>query len=123
MAQFVRAANAVCIRSDRRIFKIGDLNTNPKGWTRTVSAARLALREMRKVTPPPQVADAFQRMLAFGDQLAEALQRIHDRLVVKNYDGARQNYDIAAKLSNHVHAEAKAAGLTFCQQPTAKWPA
>lgn len=120
---YVTAGNQVCIRSDKRIFKIGRLSRDPKGWQRTADAARVAVREMKQVTPPADHNPAFQRMLRYGSALALSIQEVHDALVKSNLDVAAAAQFAAAQLQDKVHTAAKAAGLTFCQQPLTNWPA
>jgi hypothetical protein len=120
---FVAAGNQVCIRSDKRIFKLGRLSRDPKGWERTATAARTAIVEMRRIVPPPARADAFRRMLRYGNALTLSIQEVHDSLVKSDLDTAAAAQFAAAQIQDKVHAAAKAAGLTFCQQPLTNWPA
>jgi hypothetical protein len=120
---FVSAANQVCIRSDRRIFELGRLSRDPKGWGRTATAARTAVVEMRRVVPPAGRAEAFRRMLRYASALALTIQGVHDSLVKSDLDTAAASQFAAAQLQDRVHAAAKTAGLTFCQQPLTNWPA
>ncbi len=120
---YVSAGNQVCIRSDKRIFKIGRLTRDPKGWGRTAASARLALTEMKRVTPPAERADVFRQMLRYGNALTLAIQEVHDALVKKDYDTASAAQLAAGQLQDRVHAAAKTAGLTFCQQNLTNWPA
>jgi len=122
VAQFVAAANAVCIKSDRRIFKIGRLTRDPSGWAKTAAAARVGVSEMRAVTAPASRAAAFRLMLGYGQRLAQSIQTIHDELAKKHFNAAINAQFAAARLQDHVHSEAKLAGLTFCQQPLTNWP-
>ncbi|MDX6388792.1 MAG: hypothetical protein QOD85_2594 [Gaiellaceae bacterium] len=120
---YVAAGNQVCIRSDRRIFKIGRLSRDAKGWQETATVAKSAVIEMRKVKPPPARAAAFSEMLHYGNALALAVQQVHDALVKSNLDTASAAQFAAAQIQDKVHTAAKAAGLTFCQQPLTNWPA
>ena len=120
---YVAAGNQVCIASDKRIFKIGRLTRDPKGWGRTAASAREALAEMKQVRPPAERADAFRQMLRYGNALALSIQEVHDALVKKNYDTASAAQLAAGQLQDRVHTAAKAAGLTFCQQSLTNWPA
>jgi hypothetical protein len=122
--QFVATANAVCMRSDRRISRVGRLTRNPAGWAKEAAAARLAMREMRAITPPPSRAAAFQRMLKYGAELTRAIESVHAELAKKHFnEAAFIVQDVAARLLAHVQSEAKTAGLTFCQQSLTDWPA
>jgi hypothetical protein len=121
-AEFVQAGNQVCIRSDRRVYRIGRLTRDPQGWAKTAAAGRVGLREMRSVTPSAESAAAYQLMLSYAQQLVAAIQRVHDNLVKKNYNTAISAQFAAARLQDKVHAQAKAAGLTFCQQSLTNWP-
>jgi len=120
---YVGAGNQVCIRSDKRIFKIGRLSRDPQGWARTAASARQALTEMKAVQPPAARADAFRQMLKFGNALTLAIQEVHDALVKKDYDTASAAQLAAGQLQDRVHAAAETAGLTFCQQNLTNWPA
>jgi hypothetical protein len=120
---YVTAGNKVCIASDRRIFKIGRLSRDPKGWARTAAAARTAVREMRTVTPPAERRAAFGRMLKFASALALTIQEAHLSLVKNDLDTAAAAQFAAGHLQDQVHAAARKAGLTFCQQPLTNWPA
>ena len=121
--QFVSAANAVCVRSDRAIYQVGNLTLDPSGWARTAVAARRAIAEMRRVTPPAAKQAGFERMLAEGEKLAAAIQNVHDALVKKNYLAARAAQNAATKADTTIHREAQTLGLTFCQQLLTNWPA
>jgi hypothetical protein len=123
MQAFVSAGNKVCMNSDQRIFKLGRLSRDPKGWSRTAAAARTAIADMRRVTPPPSRAAAFRQMLRYGNALALSVQEVHDALVKSNIDLAAAAQLAAAQIQDRVHTAAKSAGLTFCQQALTNWPA
>ena len=120
---YVAAGNQVCINSDKRIFKIGRLSRDPKGWARTAASARQALAEMKRVRPPAERAEAFRQMLRYGNALTLSIQEVHDALVKKDYDTASAAQLAAGQIQDRVHTAAKAAGLTFCQQNLTNWPA
>jgi hypothetical protein len=120
---YVTAGNQVCIASDKRIFKIGRLTRDPKGWGRTAASARQGLAEMKKVRPPAARDAAFKQMLRYGNALALSIQEVHDALVKKDYDTASAAQLAAGQIQDRVHTAAKAAGLTFCQQSLTNWPA
>ena len=122
-AAFVAAGNAVCMASDKRIFKIGRLTRDPKGWARTAASAKLALRQMLKVKPPSDRAAAYNLMMRYANALSLTIQEIHASLVKKNIDVAAAAQIAGARLQDRVHLYAKAAGLTFCQQGLTNWPA
>jgi hypothetical protein len=119
---YVDAGNQVCIRSDRRIFKIGRLSRDPKGWQRTADAGRTAIAEMKKVKPPADRAAAFRQMMRYANALTLSIQEVHDALTKSNLDVATAAQFAAARLQDRVHTAAKAAGLTFCQQALTNWP-
>ena len=123
MQAYVAAGNKVCMDSDKRIFALGRLSRDPKGWARTAAAARTAVAEMRQVTPPPSRAAAFRQMLRYASALALSVQEVHDALVKSNVDTAAAAQFAAAQIQDRVHAAAKTAGLTFCQQALTNWPA
>lgn len=121
--QFVAAANAVCMRSDRAIYKVGRLSLDPAGWARTAAAARRAVADMKRVTPPAAEEAGFNRLLAEGEKLALGIQRVHDALAKKNYAAARAAQAAATNADTAIHREAQSLGLTFCQQLLTNWPA
>jgi hypothetical protein len=121
--QFVAAANAVCVRSDRAIYKLGRLSLAPAGWAKTAAAARRALTDMKKVTPPAGKDAAFRQFLAEGQKLATGIQQVHDALVTKDYAKARTAQNAATAADTAIHREAQKLGLTFCQQLLTNWPA
>ena len=116
-------ANAVCVRSDRATFKAGRLSLDPAGWGRTAAAARRALADMKRVTPPAGKAAGFRLLLEEGQKLATGIQQVHDALVKKNYLAARTAQNAAAKADTAIHRQAQKLGLTFCQQLLTNWPA
>jgi hypothetical protein len=120
---FVTAGNNVCMTADRRIVKLGRLTRNPVGWAKTAAEARMAIHEMEKVTPPPSRAKAYADMMRYAKVLTLSIQEVHDSLVKKNIDTAAAAQFAAAQSQDKVHEFAKAAGLTFCQQPLTNWPA
>lgn len=120
---FVEAGNQVCIRSDKRIYAIGRLTRDAKGWKRTADSAKRAMREMRTVKPPAARADAFDEMLRYGNALTLSIQEVYHSLAKKDYDTAAAAQLAAGQLQDRVHAAAKDAGLTFCQQALTNWPA
>jgi hypothetical protein len=109
--------------SDKRILKLGRLTRNPAGWARTAAAARTSIHEMEKVKPPADRAKAFAEMMRYARVLALSIQEVHDSLVKKDIDTAAAAQFAAAHAQDRIHAAAKTAGLTFCQQPLANWPA
>jgi hypothetical protein len=121
--RFVAAADEVCVASDRRIFKLGALSTAPAGWTKTVAAAGTALRQMATLRPPLPDAVGFGRLLTFGHQLRNEVQQVEHALVRKNLKAARRAQLAAKTAGSRIRAEAKALGLTFCEQPLTNWPA
>ena len=121
--QFVTAANSVCVRSDRAIYKLGRLSLAPAGWAKTAAAARRAVADMKKVTPPAGKDAAFQQLLAEGQKLATGIQQVHDALVKKNYAKARTAQGDATAADTAIHKQAQKLGLTFCQQLLTNWPA
>jgi hypothetical protein len=121
--QFVSAANAVCINSDRRVFRLGRLSLLPQGWAQTATAARLGVKEMSALHPPAARQAGFARMLSLGTELAAGIQRVHDALVKKNYKAAQAAQLQATTADTAIHRQAKKLGLTFCQQLLTNWPA
>jgi hypothetical protein len=121
--QFVSAANAVCIKSDRRVFRLGRLSRAPAGWAATASAARTGVAEMSAVRAPVESDAGFQHMLTLGKRLATGIQQVHDALAKKNYSVAEAAQLKATITDTAIHVQAKKLGLTFCQQLLTNWPA
>jgi len=121
--QFVSAANAVCIKSDRRVFRLGRLSFLPEGWRATAAAARTGVAEMSVVRAPTPSQAGFQHMLSLGMQLTNSIQQVHDDLAKKNYKAAQAAQLKATKTDTAIHLQAKKLGLTFCQQLLTNWPA
>lgn len=121
--QFVAAGNAVCVRSDRAVFRLGRLSLDPTGWAQTATAARKALADMKTVTPPAGKDAAFAALIADGQRLAAGIQQVHDALVKKDYAKARAAQLRATKADTAIHRQAQKLGLTFCQQLLTNWPA
>ena len=121
--QFVSAANAVCIRSDRRVFRLGRLSFDPSGWAKTAAAARRGVADMKRLTPPAGKDPGFNRLLSLGGDLAEGIQEVHDALVKKDYPKARKAQLAATADDTAIHRQAQKLGLTFCQQLLTNWPA
>ena len=93
--QFVAAANQVCIRSDKRIFKSADYS-RPEGL-----AANCERRTHgRGDIAPPARAEAFRRMLRFGNALALSIQEVHDSLVKSDIDSAAAAQFAAAQIQD-----------------------
>ena len=121
--QFVAAGNAVCVRSDRAVYKLGRLSLDPAGWAKTAAAARVGLADMKTVTPPAGKDAGFKELLAEGQKLANGIQQVHDALVKKDYAKARTAQSLATNADTAIHRQAQKLGLTFCQQLLTNWPA
>jgi hypothetical protein len=121
--QFVSAANAVCIRSDRAVFRLGRLTLDPAGWAKTAAAARRGVKDMRRLTPPAGKDAEFERLLTLGGDLAAGIQKVHDALVENAYAKARSAQLAATRDDTAIHRQAQKLGLTFCQQLLTNWPA
>lgn len=121
--QFVAAANAVCVRSDRAVYRLGRLSLDPAGWGETAAAARTAIADMKTVRPPVGKDAAFAALVAEGQKLADGIQQVHDALVEKNYAKARAAQQKATNADTAIHKQARKLGLTFCQQLLTNWPA
>ena len=120
---FVAAANKVCQDTDQQIMAIGRLSRNPRGWARTYETAKAGVIAMREVTPPPNRERSFKLMLRYANALAITMQEVHSALVKNNIDVAAAAQIAAGRISDKVHQQAKALGLTFCQQLLTNWPA
>ena len=122
-AQFVSAANTVCINSDRRVFRLGRLTLLPEGWAETAIAANRAVQEMSFLQAPEAAEAGFQHLLALGRVLAGDIKLVHGDLVKKDYKAAQAAQLRATKTDTAIHLQAKKLGLTFCQQLLTNWPA
>jgi hypothetical protein len=120
---FVQAGNQVCIRSDRRVFRLGRLTRDPAGWGKTAAAGRIGIAEMKALTPPADKQTEFNLMVAYAQGLVDAIQSVHDNLAKKKFDAAISAQFRAARFQDKTHAAAKTLGLTFCQQNLTNWPA
>jgi hypothetical protein len=121
--QFVEQANQVCIRSDRRVFRIGDLSTDPDGWTKTVTAAGKGIQEMAKLRPPADRQQGFNRMLAGARKLKAAIADVRDALTANDVTKARKAQKRATDYDTSIKKQASRLGLTFCEQLLTNWPA
>jgi hypothetical protein len=121
--QFVSAANAVCLRSDRRVYRLGRLTIDPAGWARTAAEARRGVAEMARLHPPAAAQAGFDELLREGRRLASGIQKVHDALVKKDLTTARKWQLDATDADTAIHRRAKTLGLTFCQQLLTNWPA
>ena len=121
--EFVQKADNVCIRSDRRVFKIGRLGPDPDPWERTADAAATAIREMRRLRPPAAEQRRFNALMAAGERVRQAIADVHDALVEKKYDRARAAQVRALRADSNIKVIAHGLGLTFCEQLLTNWPA
>jgi hypothetical protein len=121
--QFVAAANAVCLRSDRRVYRLGRLTLDPAGWAQTAAEARLGVADMARLRPPASAQPRFDRLLADGRRLASGIQKVHDALAKHDLGTARRWQLDATKADTAIHRRARTLGLTFCQQLLTNWPA
>jgi hypothetical protein len=121
--QFVAAANGVCLRSDRRVYRLGRLTLDPRGWAATAAEARRGVAEMERVVPPLSEQAAFDRLLRQGRRLAAGIQKVHDALVKQDLPTARKWQLDATQADTAIHRQARKLGLTFCQQLLTNWPA
>jgi hypothetical protein len=122
-AQFVAAANAVCLRSDRRVYRLGRLSLDPRGWARTAAEARRGVADMERLRPPLARQSGFDALLQEGRRLAAGIQKVHDALVEQDLPTARRWQLDATAADTAIHREAQKLGLTFCQQLLTNWPA
>jgi hypothetical protein len=121
--RFVAAADQVCVRSDRRIYRLGSLSTAPAGWAKTMAAADSALGQMAALRPPAAEASGFAHLLRLGRRLRDSVWQVHHALVGKDLKAARRWQRTATAVGRQIRAQAKALGLTFCEQPLTNWPA
>jgi len=120
--QFVQRANAVCIRSDRRVFRIGTLSTDPAGWSKTVNAAATGIAEMARLRPPAGREAQFDRLLATARKLKAALADVRDALAASENAKARKALKRATDYDTSIKKQASRLGLTFCEQLLTNWP-
>ena len=120
---FVEEGNGVCIRADRRVFRIGGLGPAPGPWKRTADAAATSIREMRELRPPEARQKRFDALLAAAEKVRLAVSDVHDALVQEKYDRAREAQIRAVRADAEVKRIAHALGLTFCEQLLTNWPA
>jgi len=116
-AQYVDAAGAVCRRYQRRINGLAastDLAKLADQGAKAVALERAELRELRRLAPPSQDADAIDRMLSAveaatvaGDALVAAA-RAHDSSAVA---GAAEMLRVQLAAANRL---AKPFGLDVC---------
>ncbi len=121
--QFVQQANQVCIDSDRRVFRLGDLSTDPEGWTKTAQAARTGIADMAKLRPPAARQKAFDAMLDQARKLASEIEDVRDALKANNLEKARAAQTRATAYDTQIKRRASRLGLTFCEQLLTNWPA
>jgi hypothetical protein len=120
---FVTEGNLVCLRSDRRVYKLGTLSLDPSGWAKVAAAARTAIAEMRKLRPPADYQVRFDRLLVLGKRLEDSIVHVHAALVRHDAAAARRDQSAARAVSAEIHFQAHRLGLTFCQQALTNWPA
>jgi len=120
---FVAEGNLVCLRSDRRVYKLGTLSRNPSGWEKVARAARLAIAEMEKLRPPLPDQLRFDHLMLLARRLEDGIVRVHAALMRHNLTAARTDQVAATRVSTEIHAQARSLGLTFCQQLLTNWPA
>jgi hypothetical protein len=122
-AEFVQQANQVCIRSDRRVFRLGQLSTDPRGWDRTVKLAGSAIAEMSRLRPPEDRQKQFDTMLATAQKLKRQIAHVRDELKKKAYRQAQVAQYRATEYDTRIKKLAERLGLTFCEQLLTNWPA
>ena len=121
--EFVERANGVCIASDRRVFRIGDLSSNPAGWAKTVAAAARGIAQMRALRPPAARQGQFDAMLADARRLKDALASVRDALRDRDLAQAQAAQRRATAFDTKIKHRAARLGLTFCEQLLTNWPA
>jgi hypothetical protein len=122
-SELVTQANQVCIASDRRIFNLGQLTIDPGGWRRTARAASRGIADMAKLRPPEDKQKGFDTMLASARQLQKIVGDIATALAKKDYAKAQTAQARATQLDTKIKLQARALGLTFCEQFLTNWPA
>jgi hypothetical protein len=120
---FVTEGNLVCLRSDRRVYKLGTLSRNPIGWEKVAKAADVAIADMQKLRPPLPDQVRFDRLLLLAHRLEDGIVHVHAALMRRNLIAARADQTAAKRVSAEIHALSRKLGLTFCQQVLTNWPA
>ncbi|HEX6761226.1 MAG TPA: hypothetical protein VF094_00355 [Gaiellaceae bacterium] len=120
---FTTEGNLVCLRSDRRVYRLGALSRNPVGWAKVAGAASLGIAEMKKLRPPLADQPRFHHLIVLAERLADEIVDVHGALVSRSYAAARNDQAAARILTTKIHAQAQKLGLTFCQQALTNWPA
>lgn len=121
--QFSNAGNLVCLHSDRRVYRLGELTRDPAGWAKTAHAARLGIAEMKTLRPPLADQAGFDHLMVLAQKLADGIAKVHTALVKKDYAAARKAQFAATDVDTQIHKQARKLGLTFCQQLLTNWPA
>jgi len=120
---FITEGNLVCLRSDRRVYRLGTLSRNPTGWEKVAKAADVAIADMRKLRPPFPDQARFNRLLLLARRMEDRIVDVHAALVRRNFTVARTDQAAAKRESAEIHAQSQKLGLTFCQQVLTNWPA
>jgi hypothetical protein len=120
---FTTEGNLVCLRSDRRVYRVGALSRNPVGWEKVARAARVGIAQMEKLRPPLADQPRFHHLMVLANRLGDEIVRVHTALVERSYAVARREQTAAKTLSAKIHAQAQKLGLTFCQLALTNWPA
>ena len=120
---FVTEGNLVCLRSDRRVYKLGTLSRNPAGWEKVARAARVAIAEMQRLRPPVADQVGFDHLLVLARRLQDGIVHVYAALVRHHLAAARTDQSAARHVSAEIHAQSRKLGLTFCQQLLTNWPA
>jgi hypothetical protein len=121
--QFTNAGNLVCLHSDRRVYRLGELTRDPSGWAKTANAARVGIAEMKRLRPPLSDQVGFDHMIVLAQKLADGIAQVHAALMKQNYAAARKAQFAATNVDTQIHKQARRLGLTFCQQLLTNWPA
>jgi len=120
---FITEGNLVCLRSDRRVYKLGTLSRNPVGWEKVAKAADVAIADMQKLRPPLPDQARFDRLLRLARRMEHGILDVHAALVRRNFTVARTDQAAATRVGAEIHAQSQKLGLTFCQQVLTNWPA
>ena len=122
-AQFVAAGEQVCIRSDRRIYRIGSLGRDPVPWRKTRDAASTADRGDGDAAASGGEGEAVRSARRGRAAAPHRDRQVHDALVAKTFDKAREAQGEAVRADATIKRLAHALGLTFCEQLLTNWPA
>jgi hypothetical protein len=116
-AQLVAKADAICARVDTEISDVKPVAPGPAEIAvvapRSAALQRSAVAELSRLTPPPAVAPAWQRLIAYRRTLAEGLAKLASYAKQGDPRGV-QAAGAALRLPRTLLASVRRAGLQRC---------